>query len=168
MGWWRGGSGDGGERGWGADVEGDGSGFCGKKGVGDNGGGIRIDGDLIPRAIDELPILAVLAAAAHGETVIAGAEELRVKESDRIKTTCALLNAAGVTVSEEEDGLRIAGGSPLEAFSFHAAGDHRLAMAAAIAALTADGPCEVLGAEACAVSYPSFFEDLARLTGSGP
>lgn len=129
--------------------------------------GIRIDGDLIPRAIDELPIIAVLAAAAQGETVIADAAELRVKESDRIKTTCALLSAAGATVVEEEDGLRIAGGSTPKAFSFHAAGDHRLAMAAAVAALTADGPCEVLGAEACAVSYPSFFDDLAKLTVNG-
>ncbi len=129
--------------------------------------GIRIDGDLIPRAIDELPIIAVLATAARGETVIAGAGELRVKESDRIKTTCGLLDAAGAAVVEEDDGLKIAGGCALSAFSFHAAGDHRLAMAAAVAALTADGPCEVQGAEACAVSYPSFFEDLAKLTENG-
>ena len=125
---------------------------------------LRIAADLVPRAIDELPVLAVLATAAHGETVVSDARELRVKESDRIATTVALLQAAGADVLEEEDGFRVRGPTPLRAFSFNAMGDHRLAMAAAVAALVADRPCEIHGAEACAVSYPGFFQDLQRLT----
>ena len=129
---------------------------------------LHISGDLIPRAIDELPVLAVLATAAAGETVVSEAKELRVKESDRIATTVALLKAAGADVLEAEDGFRVRGPSRLRAFSFDAAGDHRLAMAAAVAALAADGPCEINGAEVCQVSYPAFFQDLGELTGQTP
>lgn len=128
--------------------------------------GAILEGDLVPRAIDELPVLAVLAAAADGETVIRDAAELRVKESDRIESTARLLRALGAEVEERADGMRVVGPTAFKAFTFDAGGDHRLAMAAAVAALVADGPCEIQGAGACAVSYPGFFDDLASLTGA--
>ncbi len=125
----------------------------------------RIAGALIPRLIDEIPVLAVLAAAIDGETVFADAEELRVKESDRVATTVALLHAAGVDAEARPDGLVVRGGKPLRAFAFDAGHDHRLAMAAAIAGLVADGESELVGAEVCAVSFPDFFDHLDALTG---
>lgn len=129
-------------------------------------GPTTIGGALIPRLIDEIPVLAVLACMAEGETLIKDAAELRVKESDRIASTVRLLTAAGVDVTEREDGFSVFGPSNIRAFSFDAGNDHRLAMAAAVAALAADGPCEVVGADACAVSYRNFFDDLRHVTGS--
>jgi 3-phosphoshikimate 1-carboxyvinyltransferase len=128
----------------------------------------RIAGGLIPRLIDEIPVLSVLASAADGETVIADAAELRVKESDRIAATVRLLTAAGVEATATSDGLVVRGPSPIRAFEFDAGGDHRLAMAATVAALVADGPCRITGAEATAVSYPDFFKDLDRVQVKSP
>ena len=131
--------------------------------------GTAIDGDLIVRALDELPVLAVAAACAEGATEIRDAAELRVKESDRIASTAAMLRAFGARVVEWEDGMRIvpqgglddAGGAVVESV-----GDHRIAMAAAVGALAASGGAEIRGAEAVDISYPRFWDDLERLRGA--
>ena len=125
--------------------------------------GVRIDGDVIPRAIDELPLLALAGAVAEGETVIADAAELRVKESDRVATTAAALRALGAEVEERADGLAVGGGARLRGGRVEAAGDHRLAMLGAAGALIAEGESQIEGADAVAVSYPAFWSDLARL-----
>ncbi len=131
--------------------------------------GAIIEGDVVPRAIDELPVIAVAAAVAEGPSEIRGAEELRVKESDRIATTAGLLRAFGAGVDERPDGLRIHGGAHLRGARVDAGGDHRLAMAAAVAAMAAGPAGEAVslldGAEVVAVSYPGFWADLARLAG---
>ncbi|RMG49275.1 MAG: 3-phosphoshikimate 1-carboxyvinyltransferase [Acidobacteria bacterium] len=126
--------------------------------------GIAIDAGDVADAIDEIPLLAVVAAAADGETVIRGAAELRLKESDRIRATAALLRAAGARAEEFEDGLAVRGGSLRGGGEVDAAGDHRIAMSAAVAAALAERPLSLRGAEWVSISYPSFFEDLARLT----
>lgn len=125
--------------------------------------GVRIEGATIPRAIDELPLLALAGAVADGETVIAGAAELRLKESDRVATTAAALRALGAEVTEHAAGLDVAGGARLRGGRVEAAGDHRLAMLGAVGALIADGESEIEGADAVAVSYPAFWSDLERL-----
>jgi 3-phosphoshikimate 1-carboxyvinyltransferase len=125
----------------------------------------EIAGDLAVRAIDELPVLAVLAARAHGTTTVRDADELRVKESDRIATTCAMLRAFGITCEARPDGFVLEGrpDRPLTAARVHADGDHRIAMAAAIAALVADGPTEIDDADNVATSYPGFAAALTQL-----
>ena len=125
--------------------------------------GVRIDGDIVPRAIDELPLLALAGALAGGDTVIADAAELRVKESDRVATTAATLRALGVEVEERDDGVAVGGGARLRGAAVEASGDHRLAMLGAVAGLLADGETTVAGAAAVAVSYPGFWSDLARV-----
>ena len=128
--------------------------------------GVRIDGDVVPRAIDELPLLALAGALAEGDTVIADAAELRVKESDRVATTAATLRALGAEVEERDDGLAVAGGARLRGAAVEAAGDHRLAMLGAVAGLLADGETTVAGAGAVSISYPDFWADLARVGAS--
>lgn len=126
--------------------------------------GIRIDGELIPRLIDELPIIALLATQANGQTVIADAEELRVKETDRIQVVADSLNAMGANVVPTEDGMIITGPTPLHGADLETFGDHRIGMMAAIAALlVSDGNVVLDRAEAINTSYPSFFEDLETL-----
>ena len=126
--------------------------------------GIRIDGELIPRLIDELPIIALLATQANGQTVIADAEELRVKETDRIQVVADSLNAMGATVVPTEDGMIITGPTPLHGAELETFGDHRIGMMVAIAALLVrDGNVVLDRAEAINTSYPSFFEDLETL-----
>ena len=126
--------------------------------------GIRIDGELIPRLIDELPIIALLATQANGQTVIADAEELRVKETDRIQVVADSLNAMGANVVPTEDGMVITGPTPLHGADLETFGDHRIGMMAAIAALLVRDENVVLDrAEAINTSYPSFFEDLETL-----
>lgn len=126
--------------------------------------GIRIDGELIPRLIDELPIIALLATQANGQTVIADAEELRVKETDRIQVVADSLNAMGATVVPTEDGMVITGPTPLHGADLETFGDHRIGMMAAIAALlVSEGNVMLDRAEAINTSYPSFFEDLETL-----
>jgi 3-phosphoshikimate 1-carboxyvinyltransferase len=122
-------------------------------------------GDLAVRAIDELPVLAVLAARAHGTSIIRDAEELRVKESDRIATTCAMLRAFGVVCEPRPDGLTVEGrpDRPLSAARVDSCGDHRIAMAAAVAALVADGPSQIDDADNVATSYPGFTAALTQL-----
>ena len=126
--------------------------------------GIRIDGELIPRLIDELPIIALLATQASGQTVIADAEELRVKETDRIQVVADSLNAMGANVVPTEDGMIITGPTPLHGADLETFGDHRIGMMAAIAALlVSEGNVMLDRAEAINTSYPSFFEDLETL-----
>ncbi len=130
--------------------------------------GTSISGFEVPLVIDEIPILAVVGAAATGRFSVSEAEELRVKESDRIKTTRGLLEALGVKVTEHDDGFEFEGrgraGWP--GFEFDCGDDHRIAMAAIVAALAADGPSQLRGTECVAVSFPEFVETIEELGGS--
>jgi 3-phosphoshikimate 1-carboxyvinyltransferase len=127
--------------------------------------GAELDADLVLRAIDEVPILAVLGAVARGTTVIRGAGELRVKESDRLSQMARGLRAMGARIEELPDGLRIEGGAPLHGAEIDSAHDHRIALAFSIAALAADSPTLISGAEWADVSFPGFF-DLLRSLGA--
>lgn len=124
--------------------------------------GTEIGGAMIPRLIDELPVLAVAAACARGRTVICDAAEMRAKETDRIATVCEGLSRMGVKVEARPDGLIIEGGK-LHGATIDSHGDHRIAMSFAIAALLADGPTTIEGAEAVSVSYPRFWQELATV-----
>ena len=126
--------------------------------------GIEIGGALIPRLIDELPIIALLATQAQGQTVIKDAEELKVKETDRIQVVADALNSMGATITPTADGMIIKGKSTLHGARVNTFGDHRIGMMTAIAALlVADGEVELDRAEAINTSYPSFFDDLETL-----
>jgi 3-phosphoshikimate 1-carboxyvinyltransferase len=135
------------------------------RGAADVLSGTVVAGPLTVRAIDELPILAVIAARATGVTQFRDAAELRVKESDRIATTCEMLRAFGVETSEQPDGFSVEGraGAPFRAATIHAHGDHRIAMSAAIAALAADGPVRIEDIENVATSFPQFVDTMRRL-----
>jgi 3-phosphoshikimate 1-carboxyvinyltransferase len=124
-----------------------------------------IEPDEVPGVIDEIPALAALAALMpHGTTLLVrGAAELRVKESDRITSLALGLRALGARVEEFADGFRLVS-APLRGATADAAGDHRLAMAFAIAATGAAGPTTITGASSVDVSYPGFFDELRRLT----
>ncbi|TBR60871.1 3-phosphoshikimate 1-carboxyvinyltransferase [Westiellopsis prolifica IICB1] len=119
-----------------------------------------IAGEIIPRLIDEIPILAVAAVFAEGTTVIKDAAELRVKESDRIAVMAQQLNKMGAKVTELPDGMEITGGTPLVATDLDSYTDHRIAMSLAIAALVATGKTTIHRAEAASVSYPNFIPTL--------
>jgi len=125
--------------------------------------GTVIEGDLIPTLIDELPLIAVMACAAEGETVIRDAAELRVKESDRIDLMVSGLSAMGADITGTEDGMIIRGGHPLHSALIDTRHDHRAAMSFAVAALTSEGGAEINDADCVRISYPGFFEDLASL-----
>ena len=126
--------------------------------------GTEIGGALIPRLIDELPIIALLATQAQGQTVIKDAEELKVKETDRIQVVADALNSMGATITPTTDGMIIKGKSALHGARANTFGDHRIGMMTAIAALlVADGEVELDRAEAINTSYPSFFYDLETL-----
>jgi len=127
--------------------------------------GARIPERLVPLAIDEFPALFVAAACAEGETLVTGAEELRVKESDRIAALAEGLAALGARVRELPDGLVVAGGARLRGARVRSHGDHRIAMALAVAAMAAEGASEIEGADCVAVSFPEFFALLATGTG---
>lgn len=122
--------------------------------------GVEIAGDVIPRVIDELPVLAVAASQATGQTVIRDASELRVKESDRITATVTGLAALGAKIRETEDGMIVEGGSKLTGVEVESFGDHRIAMSMAIAGLIADGATSIGDSEAADVSYPTFWDEL--------
>lgn len=126
--------------------------------------GCTISGPLIPRSIDEIPILAVAAACARGTTSIRDAAELRVKESDRLAAVAAELHRLGAKVAELPDGLEITGGTPLIGGEVDSHGDHRIAMSLAIAALTARQPTAIRRAGVAAISYPEFFATLQQLS----
>ena len=126
--------------------------------------GIEISGSLIPRLIDELPIIALLATQAEGVTIIKDAEELKVKETDRIQVVADALNSMGAAITPTADGMIIEGKSALHGARVNTFGDHRIGMMTAIAALlVADGEVELDRAEAINTSYPSFFDDLETL-----
>jgi len=125
---------------------------------------ITIGKEQIPALIDEFPILCVAATQATGITTIRGAEELRVKESDRIKTMANELRKMGAEIEEFEDGLSINGKAALKGTSVESYGDHRIAMAMAIAALIADGTTTIHGISSVNISFPGFFEILRKLT----
>ncbi|MGI5817620.1 MAG: 3-phosphoshikimate 1-carboxyvinyltransferase [Armatimonadota bacterium] len=125
----------------------------------------EIAGDLIPRMIDEIPLLAVIATQAEGTTVIRDAAELRVKESDRLAAMADVLGSMGADVTEREDGLEITGPSPLTGATIDSRGDHRVAMSAAVAGLIAEGETIIEGAECITTSYPTFTADL-RIIGA--
>jgi len=118
--------------------------------------GIPIPPESVPKTIDEFPVLCVAAALADGETVVRGAEELRVKESDRIRTIVRELSKLGADLEELPDGLRIRGGRKLTGARCASDGDHRIAMSLAVAGLVADGETSVEGAEWIATSFPGF------------
>jgi 3-phosphoshikimate 1-carboxyvinyltransferase len=120
----------------------------------------------VPEVIDELPVLATLGTFG-GSVTVSGAGELRVKESDRIAELVAGLRAMGADADERPDGFQVRSGARLTGGTVHANHDHRLAMAFAVAALGASGPTLIEGADAVAVSYPAFFEDLTRLAREG-
>jgi len=122
-----------------------------------------IQGDLIPRLIDEIPVLAVAAVFAEGTTVIKDAEELRVKESDRIAVMAQQLNKMGAKVTELPDGMEITGGTPLVGTDVDSHTDHRIAMSLAIASLVATGTTTIQRAEAAAISYPNFTATLQQV-----
>lgn len=128
--------------------------------------GVDIGGDVVPLMIDEIPVVAVAAAMAEGTTRITEAKELRVKESDRISATAAWLNAAGVRYEEAEDGLTIHGAGRLRPVVADSFGDHRIAMALAIAGLVSDGTIGIERAESVDISYPTFWRDLDTLSGA--
>ena len=130
--------------------------------------GAEIGGALIPRLIDEVPVLAVAACLADGVTRIRDAAELRVKESDRIRTVATELGKMGARITEQADGLEIQGGARLTGARVRSGGDHRMAMALAVAGLVADGPTLIEDSDCIATSFPGFADLLNRLAGGAP
>jgi 3-phosphoshikimate 1-carboxyvinyltransferase len=129
----------------------------------------RIQGGLLEKArtaalIDEIPVLAVLGAASEGGLMVRDASELRVKETDRIATIAENFQRMGLEIHLHENGFEIPGRQQFHAAEVDSFGDHRIAMAFSIAALAADGPCSILGADAASVSFPEFFATLQRVT----
>ncbi|MBO8127949.1 MAG: 3-phosphoshikimate 1-carboxyvinyltransferase [Peptococcaceae bacterium] len=126
--------------------------------------GTKVGGDLIPRLIDEIPVLAVAAAYADGNTIITDAAELKVKESNRIATMASELSSIGADVRELDDGLFIKGGQPIQGGICDSHGDHRIAMSLAIAGLSASGPVTIKNSECIDVSFPGFLEVLKTVS----
>lgn len=120
-------------------------------------GDFDLRGDMVANLIDEIPVLAVVATQLDGTLSIRGARELRVKESDRIRSVVDNLRALGAEVEEFDDGFRIAGPQKLRGGKIHSYGDHRIAMAFAVAGLIAEGETLISGAEAASVSLPEFY-----------
>jgi 3-phosphoshikimate 1-carboxyvinyltransferase len=125
--------------------------------------GTVIEGEIIPTLIDELPVIAVMAAFANGQTIIRDAAELKVKESDRIAVMAENLGAMGVDVTPTEDGMIINGGKVPMGARIESHLDHRIAMSFAVAALASDGETEIIGSDCVNISYPTFYEDLFKL-----
>ncbi|MDD2981355.1 MAG: 3-phosphoshikimate 1-carboxyvinyltransferase [Hespellia sp.] len=125
--------------------------------------GTIVSGEIIPTLIDEIPVIAVMAAAADGITLIRDAAELKVKETDRIETVTDNLSAMGCDITATEDGMIINGGAPLHGATIHTLLDHRIAMAFSIAALIAEGTTNILDSKCVDVSYPSFYDTFEKL-----
>ena len=125
--------------------------------------GTVIEGDIIPTLIDELPIIAVMAAFAEGQTIIRDAAELKVKESDRIAVMAENLGAMGVDITPTADGMIINGGKTPHGALIQSHLDHRIAMSFAVAALASDGETEIIGSDCVNISYPTFYQDLFKL-----
>ncbi len=128
--------------------------------------GTTVEAEEVPALIDEVTLIGILGAFAEGTTVVRGAGELRVKESDRIATTCTALREIGVAVDETEDGFVVHGGGGIRGGRVQAAGDHRIAMLGAVAGLVSVDGVSVDGFEVAAVSYPGFARDLAQIGAS--
>lgn len=126
--------------------------------------GTVLEGALIPRLIDEIPIIAVMACFANGTTIIKDAEELKVKESNRLDIMVNYLSQMGADIEGTEDGMIIRGGKPLHGITVDSNHDHRIAMSFAIASLVCDGTMDIQGGECVTISYPKFYEDLKRLS----
>lgn len=126
----------------------------------------EVGGDEIPNLIDELPLVAVAAAVAKGVTVVRDAQELRVKESDRIATICRNLTLNGVVAEEAADGFRVSGGVVQGGAVVESYGDHRIAMAMAVLALCAEQPIEIRDVACIATSYPTFWQDLEQVVSA--
>ena len=126
--------------------------------------GCVIEGDIIPKLIDEIPVIAIMAAFADGTTIIKDAQELKVKESNRIDVMVKNLSAMGVDIEGTEDGMNIHGGKPLHGAAIDSKSDHRIAMSFAIAGSLADGETDILNAECVNISYPQFYQDMQSLT----
>ena len=125
---------------------------------------VSLGGDLVPRLIDEVPLVALLATKARGTTSVADARELAVKESDRLATTASVVGALGGEIEATDDGFWVAGGEGTVGGETDTAGDHRIAMLLAVAGLTGSGPVTIHGAQAADVSYPSFWDDLEAIS----
>ncbi|MCR5195873.1 MAG: 3-phosphoshikimate 1-carboxyvinyltransferase [Pseudobutyrivibrio sp.] len=125
--------------------------------------GCEVSGDIIPALIDELPIIAVMAACASGTTIIKDAAELKVKESDRIATVTENLSNMGCDITATDDGMIINGGKPLKGARIKTYLDHRIAMSFAIAGLVADGETTFDDEDCCCISYPDFFKTLSSI-----
>jgi len=125
--------------------------------------GTTVGGEIIPTLIDEIPMIAVMAAFAEGTTIIKDAKELKVKESDRILVMAENLSHMGADITPTDDGMIIHGGKPLHGAVIDSYLDHRVAMSFAIAGLLCDGPLSIKGGDCVKISYPEFYEDLYRL-----
>ncbi len=125
--------------------------------------GCTISGDIIPTLIDEIPAIAILACFAEGDTVIKDAQELKVKESNRIDVMVDNLSRMGADIEATEDGMIIHGGKPLHGAIIDSRLDHRIAMSFAVAAMNADGETEILGSDCVDISYPAFYKDMRKL-----
>ena len=126
--------------------------------------GTTIEGDMIPTLIDEIPVIAIMAAFAQGTTIIRDAQELKVKESDRIAVMCDNLKRMGADVTPTEDGMIINGGKPLHGACIDSHLDHRIAMSFAVAGTICDGILSINGGECVNISYPEFYKDLYSLS----
>jgi 3-phosphoshikimate 1-carboxyvinyltransferase len=129
--------------------------------------GTTVTADEVPLAIDELPLVALLGCFAEGDTIVTGAAELKVKESDRIAATVSGLAALGAEIEATDDGFVVHGGGGIEGGTIEAHGDHRVAMLGAVAGLASRSGVTVEGMEAAAVSYPAFEDDVRALVGRG-
>jgi 3-phosphoshikimate 1-carboxyvinyltransferase len=123
----------------------------------------KISGQLIPRMIDELPLIALLASQAEGESIVTDAAELRVKETDRIDTVASELAKLGIRLATKPDGFSVSGKQKIKSGSVVSHGDHRIAMMLAVAGLLAPNGIDLVGTEAIDISYPDFFTDLAKI-----
>lgn len=126
--------------------------------------GTVVEGDLIPTLIDEIPVINIMAACAEGQTIIRDAAELKVKESNRIDVMVQQLKSMGCDITATDDGMIINGGRPLHGAVIDSHLDHRIAMSFAVASLIADGTTEILGSDCVNISYPTFYQDLQRLS----
>lgn len=127
--------------------------------------GIELAGDIVPLLIDEIPVIAVAAALAEGETIVRDAEELRVKESDRIQASVSWLNGAGVDAVGTADGMIVPGGNSIGGGQFQSSDDHRLAMSLGVAGLISTEPITILDPDVAGISYPSYWEIIEELGG---
>ena len=125
--------------------------------------GTTVGGDIIPRLIDELPIIAVAAVFADGQTVIKDAQELKVKETNRIRAIVDEFNKCGIDITETDDGMIINGGKSIHGADFKTYGDHRMAMSLTVLAQLADGESTLDDSDCACVSYPTFFDDFYKL-----